>query len=85
MSTTIDQRVVEMRFDNKNFETNVASTMSTLEKFKRSLNLNGATKGLEEINAATKNFYNRRSKCISTSFTSKFDRLFRNYAYQKKF
>ena len=55
MSTTIDQRVVEMRFDNKNFETNVASTMSTLEKFKRSLNLNGATKGLEEINAATKN------------------------------
>ena len=55
MSTTIDQRVVEMRFDNKNFETNVASTMSTLEKFKRSLNLNGATKGLEDINAATKN------------------------------
>ena len=38
MSTTIDQKVVEMRFDNKNFETNVATTMSTLEKFKQKLN-----------------------------------------------
>ena len=32
MSTTIDQRVVEMRFDNKQFESNVSTTMSTLEK-----------------------------------------------------
>ena len=32
MSTTVDERVVEMRFDNKNFESNVATSMSTLEK-----------------------------------------------------
>ena len=51
MSTTIDQRVVEMRFDNKHFETNVATTMSTLDKLKKGLNLTGASKGLENINA----------------------------------
>ena len=49
MSATIDQKVVEMRFDNKDFEKNTHQTMSTLEKLKQSLKLNGATKGLEEI------------------------------------
>ena len=52
MSTTIDQRVVEMRFDNKHFESNVATTMSTLDKLKQKLHLDGATKGLENVNAA---------------------------------
>ena len=54
MSTTIDQRVVEMQFDNKQFESNVKTTMSTLDKLKQSLNLKGASKGLEEVNAAAK-------------------------------
>ena len=52
MSTTIDQRVVEMRFDNKQFERNVSTTMSSLDKLKQSLNLNGAAKGLEDISSA---------------------------------
>ena len=55
MSATVDNRVVEMRFDNKNFESNVAQSMSTLEKLKQSLNLTGATKGLEKVDAAAKN------------------------------
>ena len=46
MSTTVDERVVEMRFDNKQFEANVQTSLSTLEKLKQSLNLEGATKGL---------------------------------------
>ena len=52
MSTTVDSRVVEMRFDNKQFESGVATTISTLEKFKQKLNLDGATKGMENVNAA---------------------------------
>ena len=56
MSTTIDQKVVEMRFDNKNFESNVSNTMSTLDKLKSKLNLTGAAKGLENINTASKRF-----------------------------
>lgn len=39
MSRTIDSRVVEMQFDNKQFESNVKATMSTLDKLKQSLNL----------------------------------------------
>lgn len=54
MSATIDQRVVEMRFDNKQFEQNVSTTMSTLEKLKQGLNLSGASKGLESVNNAAK-------------------------------
>ena len=55
MSTTIDERVVEMRFDNKHFESNVATSMSTLEKLKQKLSLSGATKGLENLSSAAKN------------------------------
>lgn len=54
MSTTIDQRVVEMRFDNKQFERGVSETMSTLEKLKQKLNFKGAVKGAESINSAAK-------------------------------
>lgn len=55
MSGTVDQRVVEMRFDNRNFESNVKTSLGTLEKLKRSLNLKSASKGLENVNAAAKN------------------------------
>lgn len=54
MSTTIDQRVVEMRFDNKQFESGVSTTISSLNKLNQSLSLDGATKGLDGINAASK-------------------------------
>lgn len=50
MSRTIDEKVVEMRFDNKNFESNVQTSISTLDKLKQSLNLTGANKGIEEMN-----------------------------------
>lgn len=55
MSKEVDQRVVEMRFDNKQFEENVKTSMSTLDKLKRALHLDGATKGLENIDKAAKN------------------------------
>ena len=54
MSKQIDERVVSMQFDNRQFESNVKNTMSTLEKLKQSLNLSGASKGLEEINYAAR-------------------------------
>ena len=55
MSKTIDSRIVEMQFNNKQFEQNVSTSMSTLDKLKRSLNMDGATKGLENVNDAAKN------------------------------
>ena len=55
MSTTIENRVLEMRFDNKQFESGVATSMSTLDKLKQKLNLSGASKGLEDIGRSAKN------------------------------
>lgn len=52
MSTTIDEKVVEMRFDNKDFEEKTKSTVSLLEKLKSSLKLDGATKGFDNISKA---------------------------------
>lgn len=52
MSKTVDQRVVEMQFDNKNFERNVSTSMSTLEKFNAKLNFTGAAKSFNEISSA---------------------------------
>lgn len=54
MSKTIDERVVEMRFDNKQFESNVQTSLSTIEKLKKSLDMDGATKGLESIDSTAK-------------------------------
>ena len=63
MSTTVDERVVEMRFDNKQFEANVQTSLSTIDRLKRSLNLEGAAKGLENVNTAAQ-------KCDMTPLTN---------------
>ena len=54
MSTEVEQRVLEMQFDNKQFEQNMSTTMSSLDKFKQKLNLTGAAKGLENVGVAAK-------------------------------
>lgn len=54
MSKTVDKRVVEMRFDNDQFEQNVKTSMSTLDKLKHALKLDGASKGLNDISKASK-------------------------------
>ena len=54
MSKQVDERVVSMQFDNKNFERNVQTTLGTLDKLKQCLNLSGATKGLENVDRAAK-------------------------------
>lgn len=54
MSKEVDQKVVEMRFDNRQFEQNVKTTMSTLDRLKAALNFKGSVQGLESINNASK-------------------------------
>ena len=53
MSQEVDERVVEMRFDNAQFEKNVRQTMQSLEKLHDSLQLDGAEKGFEKISDAS--------------------------------
>ena len=54
MSNEVDSRVVEMRFDNQQFERNVGQSLSTLDKLKAALRLDGVSKGLEDVNASAK-------------------------------
>lgn len=54
MSTTIDSKVVEMKFDNRQFEREVQTSLNTIDKLNSSLQLKGATKGLEAVDAAAK-------------------------------
>ena len=48
MSTLVDERVVEMRFDNKDFEKNTKKSMSTIQKLKSSLNFSGVANSVNQ-------------------------------------
>ena len=50
MSKEIDERVVSMEFDNKNFESNIKTSMNTLERLKQALQFKDAGKGFDNIN-----------------------------------
>ena len=52
MSKQVDERVVSMQFDNKQFEANVKTSMSTIQKLKQSLKFKDSAKGLENISKA---------------------------------
>lgn len=52
----IENRIVEMKFDNAQFESAVAKTMDTLDKFKEKLNFEGAGKGMDQLGRATGNY-----------------------------
>lgn len=75
MSKTIDEKVVEMRFDNKQFESGVRTSMSTLDKLKRALKLDDAAKGLDNISKSAKNFDVSGMSNGLDSVTAKFSAL----------
>ena len=49
MSREIDNRVVQMKFDNKQFEQGVSETMKSLDGLKNSLKLDDAAKGFDVL------------------------------------
>lgn len=49
MSKQVDERVVTMQFDNRQFEDNVKTSMSTIDKLKKALNFEKAGEGLEKV------------------------------------
>ena len=54
MSREVDERVVEMRFDNSQFESNVKTTMSTLDRLKAALKFPSKSDALSSIAAGAK-------------------------------
>lgn len=55
MTTTIDNKIVEMAFQNSQFEKNVGTSIGTLDKLKRSLNFGDASKSFDGITSGAKN------------------------------
>lgn len=56
MSETIDKRIVQMRFDNAQFESGVSKTMGTLDKLKKALHLENAIDGISKVQSAFSKF-----------------------------
>ena len=54
MNSEIEQRIVAMYFDNKDFEKNAKQTIDTLGELKSNLNLENSVKGFDELDKAGK-------------------------------
>lgn len=54
MADVVENRIVEMEFDNKDFEQGVATSLSTLEKLKEALQFNNSSKGFTELQNSIK-------------------------------
>ena len=71
MSTLTDERVVQMKFDNKQFNKNVKKSTSVFEKFKNSLNLSGSAKSVNKALEDTQTNTNGISTAVQ-NVTAKF-------------
>lgn len=49
MSDSVENRVVEMRFDNQDFETHAAQSIKTLDELDKALEFKNSSKGFEDI------------------------------------
>ena len=54
MSREVDSRVVEMRFDNTNFEKNTKKTIASVDRLMEKLQFKGAEKGFEKLDEAAR-------------------------------
>lgn len=55
MSKSIDERVVEMQFDNQQFEKGISTSVKSLDKLKKSLQLDDAGRSFEKLERSAKN------------------------------
>ena len=75
MSKTIDERVVSMKFDNKQFEANVKTSMSTIDKLKQSLKFKNAGEGFKNIETSAKRVDMKGLGSSVEAVTAKFSAL----------
>ena len=55
-TSTLDERVVEMRIDNDNFEKGAKETISTLEKLEKALKIKGDSSAIDDMSKAVNRF-----------------------------
>lgn len=66
MSTTVDNRIVEMQLDNREFEVNAKASLNTLDKLKEALNMDKASRQFGELDNAANNVnFNGLTSAIS--------------------
>lgn len=75
MSRTIDERIVEMQFNNQQFEQNVKVSMGTLDKLKQALNFGRGKNGFNDLNASARKFDMSGVANAVTEVHSKFSAL----------
>lgn len=76
--SSIDKRIVQMQFDNQNFESGVSKTMQSLKNLDNSLKMKGATDGLNEVDNGIKKLSSSGLSGLSSgvqAVTSKFSAL----------
>lgn len=70
----IDERIVQMQFDNKQFENGIRTSVDSLNKLKKTLDMSESTKSLNKLDAAAKNFsltdMSKNVEMISSRFTT---------------
>ena len=54
--SSVDNRIVEMQFNNKQFESGIQTSLRSLGQLEKGLQLKGAANGLSELDRATKSF-----------------------------
>ena len=75
MSREVDSRVVEMRFDNENFEKNTKKTISSIDRLMEKLQFKGAEKGFEKLDAAAEDMDFATMQRSLDTLENKFSRL----------
>jgi hypothetical protein len=70
--SSVDNRIVAMKFDNAAFEKGVSVTLGTLDKLKQSLNFSGSAKGLDEVQGKVNNFQGGTMEAAVTGISGKF-------------
>lgn len=56
MSTSIEDKIISLKFDNAQFSKGVMSSQKTLEQLNRALEMRGATKGLDTVESRASRF-----------------------------
>ncbi len=54
MSATVETRIVQLKFDNSQFEAGVRQSLATIDALNKGLKLDGAAKGFQNVTAAAK-------------------------------
>lgn len=66
--SSIDERIVEMKFDNKQFEEGIQTSLKSIENLEKKLDIKGSSKSLLDLSSATKSVGDLDSKVRGLSF-----------------